>query len=264
MQRDSVGGTILVAAVLCVVCSVVVSAATVALKPVQEINNTFNKNKNVLEAAGIVKADESKAKVEEEFKKVDKIFVNLVTGDVVSDEELKEAGVADPKTFNPFDARENAQLNRAVEGLNGFPMTCKYAAVYLIKNDDESLKSVVLPVFGKGLWSTMLGYLALKSNLETGQGITFYSQGETPGLGGEVENPKWKAQWDGKELRDAKGDVLVDVVKGQAANNSQIDGLSGATITTKGVNNLVRFWLGPQGYGPFLENLKAKEKKSDG
>ena len=264
MQRDSVGGTITVAAVLCVFCSVLVSSATVALKPTQEINEEFNKNKNVLEAAGIVKADESKAKVEAEFKKVDKIFVNLETGDLVSEEELKEAGITDPATFDPFEARENPKLNRLVAGLNGFPKTCKYAVVYLIKNDDKSLKDVVLPVYGKGLWSTMKGFLALKSNLETAQGITFYSQGETPGLGGEVENPKWKAQWDGKELRDAKGDVLVEVVKGQAANDSQIDGLSGATITTKGVNNLVRFWLGPDGYGPFLENLQAKEKKSDG
>jgi len=263
MRRDSVAGTILVAAVLCVVCSVIVSGTAVGLKSLQQANAKLDKQRNVLAAAGLLKPGDTAAEVEKTFENnFEKQFINLETGEVVSPEELKEAGVAEPSTYDPAEARDNPKLNRSVEGLSGIQKTEKYTEVYLVKGSDGSLEGVVLPIYGKGLWSTMYGFLALQADLTTAKGITFYQHGETPGLGGEVDNPNWKAQWPGKEVRSEDGEVLIEVVKGQGSGESEVDGLSGATITTNGVNNFVRFWLGDEGFGPFLKNLESKEKSN--
>lgn len=263
MQRDSVTGTIVVAAVLCVVCSVVVSAAAVVLKPYQEENAKLDKQKNVLAAAGLLEEGDDATAIATKFEKVDRQIVNLDTGEVPSEEELKEAGITNPDEYDQKAAADDPQLNRAVEGLPGLETTAKYADVYVVKSDDGKLQTVILPIYGKGLWSTMYGFLAIDSDLKTAKGITFYEHGETPGLGGEVDNKKWKGYWPGKKLRDDEGNVLIEVVKGQGSGDSEVDGLSGATITTNGVNDFVRFWLGEEGFGPYLKNLESKEN-SDG
>ncbi|MOA31350.1 Na(+)-translocating NADH-quinone reductase subunit C [compost metagenome] len=117
---------------------------------------------------------------------------------------------------------------------------------------------------GYGLWSTLYGFLALKGDLNTVVGLGFYQHGETPGLGGEVDNPKWKALWNGKSLFDEQGQLAIQIIKGsvdaQSPNAShQVDGLAGATLTSKGVHNLLHFWLGENGFGPFLAKLNNGE-----
>src|SRR3990167_8268880 len=115
-----------------------------------------------------------------------------------------------------------------------------------------------------GLWSTLYGFIAIKGDLNTVAGMGFYQHAETPGLGGEVDNPKWKAQWLGKTLFDEDGKLSVAVVKGGVDPQSpkavhQVDALAGATLTSKGVDNLLNFWLGQNGFGPFIANLRAGE-----
>ena len=262
MRRDTVGGTILVAAVLCVVCSVVVSAAAVLLRPLQDANALLDKQRNVLAAAGLLEVGDTAADVSAKFKKVEMQIVNLETGQIASEEEVDRA------TFDQANSRTDSTLNRAIPPgtLPGFAYTEKYSEVYLVKSDDGALQQVVLPIYGKGLWSTMQGFIALESDLQTAKGLTFYSHGETPGLGGEVDNPNWKAQWPGTHLLDEEGNVIVQVRKAGSVTDeeTQIDGLSGSTITTNGVNDFVRFWLGEHGFGPFLDNLKSQKENSDG
>jgi Na+-transporting NADH:ubiquinone oxidoreductase subunit C len=125
------------------------------------------------------------------------------------------------------------------------------------------IEKLVIPVRGYGLWSTLYGYLALEGDLETVAGLGFYDQKETPGLGGEVDNPLWKAKWPGVQLYDEAGDPAVHLVKKRSPDGSdaaahEVDALSGATITTRGVQNLVRFWTSDLGYGPYLKRLKAE------
>jgi Na+-transporting NADH:ubiquinone oxidoreductase subunit C len=91
--------------------------------------------------------------------------------------------------------------------------------------------------------------------------VTFYDHAETPGLGGEVDNPRWKDSWKGKQAIDETGKVKIEVLKGvvdtsRPESKYQIDGLSGATLTTRGVDNIVKFWLGDDGYGSLLKRLK--------
>ena len=123
----------------------------------------------------------------------------------------------------------------------------------------EGKECIVLPIHGKGLWSTMYGYLAIKRDLTEVVGITFYEHGETPGLGGEIDNKAWKAQWPGRAVFEGT-DVKLGVVKAMAPRDEayQVDGLSGATITTNGVDATIKLWLGPAGYGPYLKKVKGE------
>ncbi|MEM1378083.1 MAG: Na(+)-translocating NADH-quinone reductase subunit C, partial [Pseudomonadota bacterium] len=141
----------------------------------------------------------------------------------------------------------------------GIVRQAKYATVYLLRDDAGEIDKVILPIHGYGLWSTLYGFIALEENGNDIFGLQFYEHAETPGLGAEVDNPRWKAQWNGKRLYDDSGDLVITVAKAAppAGPDHHIDALAGATLTSVGVDNLVRFWMGEQGFEPFLDNLKA-------
>jgi Na+-transporting NADH:ubiquinone oxidoreductase subunit C len=130
--------------------------------------------------------------------------------------------------------------------------------------NDQGIETMILPIHGYGLWSTLYGFIALEGDLKTVVGLGFYQHAETPGLGGEVDNPNWRQQWTGKVVYDEDGEVAVQVLKGSVDSSNpnaehQVDGLAGATLTSRGVEALVRFWLGENGFGPFLENINEGE-----
>ncbi len=260
MARDSVSRTLLVATVLCVVCSVLVASAAVGLRTRQEANKLEDQRKNVLIAAGLY--DDRKNRPEEVndifHAQIKRVLIDLETGEPATSDEVN------PETYDQREAARNPKLSAPVEppdGLGGIKRREKYAFVYEVKDESGRIEQVVLPIYGKGLWSTLYGFLAVANDGVTVRGITFYQHGETPGLGGEVDNPHWKAQWNGKKLFDEKGQVEIDVIKGVVSDRTEnaqykIDGLSGATITSNGVERLVRFWVGPDAFGPFLEKLR--------
>jgi Na+-transporting NADH:ubiquinone oxidoreductase subunit C len=258
MARDSILGTLLVAFVLCVVCSVLVSAAAVLLNPRQQENKALYEKTNILRAAGLIGKKATAKEVETIYEsRVRKLLVNLDEAKVVPTEEVPY------DDYNPRDAADDDDLSKeiTVEGPTpGVDRRPNMLFLYevMAEGSETDVEQYVLPIYGKGLWSTLYGFLAIQSDGVTIKGITFYEHGETPGLGGEVENPNWQAQWDGKLAYNEEGEVIVRVVKGTVEPGSEadryaIDGLSGATITTNGVSNFVRYWLGPDGFGPFLK-----------
>ena len=268
-QRDSIGQTLLVATVLCVVCSLVVSVAAVGLKDKQEENKLLDRQRNILDAAGLSFGEFGKSATKLSRDQIDKLYsrvseklVNLQTGEFVTD--------MDPAKYVPREAAERIADSIPItdpEFDPGVARREKIAKVYMVtKPGSEGFQQVVLPVYGKGLWSTLYGYLALRSDLKTIQGLTFYEHGETPGLGGEVDNPAWKAQWEGQQLYNDKGQPAAFVYKGTApdSNPYAVDGLSGATITSRGVTNLIRYWASDDGYGKFLTQLKKHESQTAG
>jgi len=256
-SKDSIGRTITVAVLLCVVCSVVVSAAAVLLKPKQVANKNLDRQTNILAAAGIPTDGRDVQAVFDEL--IEKRYVDLRTG--------KFTEVADPARYDARKAAKEAdtgfKLGRQ-EDLASIKYQAKVMPVYLVKSDSpEGFDKMILPVHGYGLWSTLYGFLALESDLNTVVGLGFYSHAETPGLGGEVDNPAWKALWPGKQVYPAGSmEPALGLIKGNVDPGSdnakyQVDGLSGATLTSRGVTNLVHFWMGENGYAPFLSNLKA-------
>jgi Na+-transporting NADH:ubiquinone oxidoreductase subunit C len=256
MQRDSISNTIVVATLLCIVCSVLVSSAAVFLSDLQEANKVQERKRNILKAAGLY--DEN-AELEELFQRVETRVVDLETGRFVSESEI------DPREYDPREAAKDPERSVKIDpeqDIAGIKRRPKYELVYLVKKDGK-LDQVVLPIEGKGLWSTLYGYLALDADMETIRGITFYEHGETPGLGGEIDNPKWQEQWEGKEAFGPEGEPQIEVVHGTVNRERpeakyQVDGLAGATITSRGVTNLVQFWLGEKGFRTFLENLEKE------
>ncbi|MEM7096982.1 MAG: Na(+)-translocating NADH-quinone reductase subunit C [Pseudomonadota bacterium] len=261
-DKDSLSNTFIVAFAVCLVCSVIVSGIAVALKPQQLLNKELDQKQNILRAAGMldegVSVDDQGRGVDELFAEFTAHVVDLDTGELVEDMESQGfdpiKAAKDPAISIALDAGQDIATLRRRENLS----------IIYIRRVEGALDKVVLPVRGYGLWGTMFGYLALDADLNTISGIGFYQHKETPGLGGEVDNPSWKAQWPGVQLFNASGQPDVRLVKRRSAQDSdaaayEIDALSGATFTTKGVQNLVNFWTGELGFGPFLQKLKASQ-----
>ncbi len=251
-NKDSLGRVLGVALALCVVCSVIVSTAAVVLKPQQEANKTRDLKRNILMAAGLFDASQT---VEAQFELVTTRVVDLDRGEYRDD--------IDPLTYDQRAAARDAAMSTQLSSeadIAKIQRRENLSLVYLVNNASGQLDKVILPIRGYGLWSTLYGFVALDSDANTIAGLGFYEHGETPGLGGEIDNPRWKAIWEGKKTyRD--GRVAISVVKGAVNTSSpaaqwQVDGLSGATLTSRGVNNLVQYWLGADGFEPYLDNLR--------
>ncbi|MDA9687451.1 Na(+)-translocating NADH-quinone reductase subunit C [bacterium] len=252
MGNDSISKTFGVALALCIVCAVVVSSAAVILRPTQEVNKLLDLKTNILASAGLLREGVA---IETQFEQISTRVVDMETGrftdavDAASYDQRKAS--KDPSMSVALDPKQDpAKIKRRAN----------YATVYLVEGD-QGIEKIILPVKGYGLWSTLYGFLALEADLQTVAGIGFYEHTETPGLGGEIDNPKWKAGWIGKQAYN-QGELVISVLKGKAdmsraGSESQIDGLAGATLTTRGVDNLVRYWLGDEGFRPLINYLKA-------
>ena len=253
MQRSPIY-TILFATAVCIVCAIVVSSSAVSLKERQDINAALEKQRNVLQAAGLMGSDEkfTPEEVAKEFEHIEMVVVDLATGqpspeiDPATFDQAKEAKDPDTSTVAPA----NPSLVKRLPN---------HSMVYRVLDENGDLDSLVLPIEGYGLWKFLYGFIALENDLNTVRGITYYEHGETPGLGGEVDNPRWKQKWVGRKVFDDSGEPKIEVIKGYAGpaetDPYEIDGLSGATLTSRGVTNMIHFWLGENGFGPYLENL---------
>lgn len=271
LPNDSFKKTVAVALALCLVGAIVVSGSAVILRPLQDWNKSKDEKVNILEVAELYQKGTD---VEAAFKNVEPRIVDLATGDYVKD--------VDPATYDQWKAAKDPAQSEAIpanKDIASIKRKPKYAKVYLVKEGDK-LKSVILPVNGYGLWSTMFGFMALEADGETVVGMNLYDQAETPGLGGEVVNPKWKALWKGKKVYNFSGkevhesnlsekgqtieigEVALGLVKGSVdpskpGSEYQVDALAGATLTSRGVSNLVQYWMSKEGYGLYLAKLRS-------
>ena len=265
--KDTVRQTFIVALTLCLVASIVVSGAAVMLKPTQIRNQTLDQKKNILLAAGLLEPDGdfSVERIEDVFSQVEARVVALETGEY--------AGDVDPASFDQRKATRDPATSRSLdpsEDVASIGRRPEHASVYLVKDAASGAVSrIIIPVHGYGLWSTMYGYLALETDTRTVAGLTFYEQGETAGLGSEVANPQWLALWPGKQVFDDNWKTDITVIKGSVdaqnpAASHQVDGLAGATLTANGVTNLMQFWLGDLGFGPYLAKFRENEGSAEG
>jgi Na+-transporting NADH:ubiquinone oxidoreductase subunit C len=254
-MRNEALKTITVAGLLCMVCSVIVSVTATRLKPQQKLNAEIDVKRNILTAAGMIDTSASDDDVVSTFESVETVLINLEDGslnttiDAKTYDQKKAAKMPDQSVKIPAD-----------KDVAGLSTRAKVAKAYLVKTDG-AIDSVIVPIISKGLWSTMYGFMALAGDTNTVKGFAYYAQGETPGLGGEVDNPKWKAQWVGKKIFDAAGNVAMELAKAISSDKEQhqVDSLSGATITANGVTYSMQYWFGDHGYRKFLDRIKAGE-----
>ena len=255
-SRDSVKNTLTVAIGLSLICSILVASTAVILKPTQLRNEEVFRQKIILDVAGLMQPD---ADIDELFANIETRIVDLATGEYVDD--------IDANSFDAAVAATDPDLGIAVPAdldIGGIRRRAIYAPVYLVMNNDD-VEQIILPVYGSGLWSTMYGYLALADDGVTVKGLRFYAHAETPGLGDQLDKPAWREQWKGKRIVDADGQLRIEVIRGfvQTDDNDsaiyQIDGLAGATLTGRGVTNLVHYWIGQHGFGPYLQNFRQSD-----
>ena len=242
-MNESITKTIGVAFCVCLICSLVVSFSAVSLRDLQNENKLNDKRIKILQAADIYNPDED---IKQQFLKLETKFVNFETGklmDTYMDFSLEE--------YDPILATRDSNLSTKVptsEDIAVIKNRENIGKIFILRNDDYSINKLILPIRGYGLWGTLYGYISIENDFNTIAGIEFYDHKETPGLGAEVDNPKWKNLWPGKEIY------------GKVDNNDkdaqyEIDGLSGATITSRGVTNMITYWFGESGYSKLFKEL---------
>jgi len=252
-KTDTVLRTLLVALFVSLVCSSFVASAAVVLKPRQVENAILEMRRNILVVAGLWAPE---ADVDELFESVEPRVVDLETG--------AYAEGIDPATYDPVEAAKDPASSVRVPSeidIAKVGRRAKHALVYLVRRDGEVSK-IILPISGYGLWSTLYGFLALEADANTVSDITFYAHGETPGLGDFIVKPEWRELWRGKRAFDDSGALELQVIKGRVSADDpladyHVDGVSGATLTGNGVSNMMKYWLGDHGYGPFLKSIQG-------
>ena len=264
-NKDSLANVLTVSVLLCLVCSAVVSVAAVSLRERQDENEKLAKQHNRLIAAGLVDADASNEQIDAAYSaRIREQWIDLTEGTPVL------APDPESKAYDFEAAADDDDLSAEIPPGYGVPgRRPLIAPVYQVLSEDGArVERIVLPVSGKGLWSTLRAYLALDVNFAEDSpkdrfpiaGVTFYEQAETAGLGAEVENPIWQEDWQGRFAFDEEWSPQFDVAKVPAAEGTdtaayQVDALAGATITSNGVENMINYWLSEDAFGAYLRRL---------
>ena len=215
--------------IITLVASLLLALASTQLKELQEFNVELDKKKNILKCIGkdlaLMNAD---AIIKEYKSNISNIILNS-NGDI---------------TANIASENLESVPNKSTGEVKYFLNKIEYLPAYKSSNPE----AFIIPISGKGLWSTLFGYFALEMDLNTVIGITFYKHGETPGLGGEVEKEWFQNNFVGKKIFNQTGKLVsIKVVKGKVndvysgeALNHGVDGISGATITSRGVSYFLK------------------------
>jgi Na+-transporting NADH:ubiquinone oxidoreductase subunit C len=251
-NKESFGKTLGVVVAVCLVCSIIVSAAAIGLRKPKEANALLYKQTYILEAAGLLeKAGDDIVGTFEKY--VESKVLDLDTGEFTD----KFHGTTDAAIYDQYKSARKDGIRPPNDTAKLIRRPNK-VSVYYIKDDAGKKELIILPVNGSGLWNMMYAFLAIEMDGNTISSLVYYDHKETPGLGGEVQNSRWKALWPGKKLFDASGKVAIKVVKGgaKAGDINGVDALSGATLTSNGVQLSLEYWLGENGYGPFLTKVQ--------
>lgn len=254
VRKESVTRTLLVAFFVSLVCSSLVASAAVLLKPRQVANALLDIRRNILEAAGLM---DPEADINELFAHIETRVIDFETGAYLDQ--------VHPESFDPVDDAKDPELGLAIPpelDVARVGRRAKRGLVYLVRDGDEVTR-IILPVSGYGLWSTLYGFIAIEPDGNTVADLVFYSHGETAGIGDFLTKATWRAGWPGKRIYDDAGGLRLEVFKGRVAADDplrdyRVDGVSGATLTGNGVTNLIRYWLGDHGYGPFLRRFRGE------
>lgn len=256
-SKESMSNTLMVAVSVSLVCSVLVATAAVLLKPQQLANEEEFRQRIIVDVAGF---DQSSADLATLFGKIEPRLIEFESGEYVDTPDVNDFDAAEAAISPDLGVSIPAELDIASVRRRAI-----YGAVYLVMEGDE-VQQIILPVHGAGLWSTMYGYLALDNDAETVRGLRFFAHAETPGLGDQIDKPAWREQWVGQQLFDENGDPRIEVIKGTVDPSSptakyEIDGLAGATLTARGVTNLVHYWVGEHAYGPYLNRRRQEAQR---
>ncbi len=238
-----------VAFLVALCCAIIVSSASIVLEPRQTAHLEAERAARM---AAMLQALPGMAEVlaESGADSLTTYLVDLSSGQIATGETTEtydtNAAAADPTT---------AVIIPAEVDIAGLRQRAPFAPVHVLERDGR-VELVVLPVSGTGYQSRIHALLALEADLRTVAALTITAQAETAGLGARIEDAEWQALWSGRDVADDNGEIVIAVVRGQASGPHEVDGISGATRTGNGVTNMLQYWLGDHGFGPFLEQLR--------
>ncbi|MDC0546877.1 Na(+)-translocating NADH-quinone reductase subunit C [Gammaproteobacteria bacterium] len=259
-MNDSIVKTLGVAFAICLICSLVVSSTAVSLRDMQNENKANDKRTKILQAAGIFNPE---LDIKEQFNQLEEKYLDFNSGKLLRGSDLEVfleehngdydqiAATRKPEYSTSLNSSEDIAIIKNRENVGKF---------FILRNKDNSIDKIILPVRGYGLWGTLFGYISIEEDFNTVAGLEFYDHKETPGLGAEVDNPKWKALWPGKQLYK-NNIVSLEVIKGKVPVDDKnldykVDGLSGATLTSRGVTNMLKYWFSDSGYANLFSELE--------
>ena len=253
-MNDSLIKTLAVAFSVCLICSLVVSSSAVSLRDLQKENKLNDRRLKVLQVADIYDPELS---ISEQFLQLESKFIDFDTGRIFT--EYNNFNIDE---YDQVKATKDSNLSKAIPASDDIAIIKNrenVGKIYILRDDLKNIDKLILPIRGYGLWGTLFGFIAIESDFNTVSGIEFYEHKETPGLGAEVDNPKWKTSWKGKKIYD-DNQVTLKVIKGKVEDGDtmsmyKVDGLSGATITSRGVSNMVSYWFSDSGYANLLKEL---------
>ncbi|MBF9033678.1 FMN-binding protein [Rhodobacterales bacterium HKCCE2091] len=249
LPNDSRAKTVFVAFAVSAICAVLVSGATVMLRPIQAANRAAEEQARI---EALVRGVPGMSELlEETGGTLSTVVIDLGSGRASPDvtPETLETALADPGNWSAIEAGDD---------LAGLGQRPDVAQIYLLR-DGERISLVLLPISGQGYNGRIDAILALRGDMNTIAGIAVTRHSETPGLGGRIEEAAWQASWPGTEVRDDEGTIRFTVARGTASSIHEVDGITGATRTSSAMTRIVRFWLGPEGYGPFLDAVNRGE-----
>lgn len=244
MKRDSNSYIFLYATILVVIVAVLLAVAATALKPAQEENAKTEKRVQILSAIGVT--DDVQA------QKDKKSYVGGLYAKHIKEQRVVSFDGSSKVTDAAFDLELSQQLKRqAMSGDGEFP-------IFIAELTDGSRK-YIFPMAGTGLWGPIWGYLALNDDLNTVYGAAFSHKGETPGLGAEIATPLFANEFKGKRLYEGGTFRSIAVVKRNAEGAYEVDGISGGTMTSNGVQRMIKESLSM--YGNYIAQQRAGGSK---
>jgi len=255
MNEESVSRTLLIAALVALFCSALVAGAVHILRPIQQALTLLERNSSILQVAGRLPEAGSDRDRVNAYLALDARLLDLTT-----DRFAQTVPGLDPASFDHWaltaDSEYALPLTVPTANSAGLTWVPRYVPVYLVWGA-AGLERLVLPIHGTGMWSTLQGHLALKADFNTIAALHIFRHGETPGIGDRIQDPTWEASWAGRRAYDLAGDVAIRVGRADTADGTyRVDLISGASVTSMAVGDLVRFWLGPAAYGPWLQRLR--------
>ncbi len=249
LPMESRPKTILAAFVVSAVCAVLVSSATVILRPIQAANRAAEEEARV---EALVRGIPGMSDLLTEVGgSLSTVVVDLERGRAAHDVTPSTllATLADTSNWTSLDPSQD------LAGLGARP---DYAQVFLLRDNDR-VSLLLLPIAGQGYNGRIEAVLAVRGDMNTIAGVTITRQSETPGLGGRIEEMAWQSSFPGRQIFDDEGTVRFSVARGSASSIHEVDGITGATRTSNAITQIVRFWLGPDGYGPLIAAISRGE-----
>lgn len=248
--NESRAKTIVVALLLSVVCSVLVTTATVVLRPIQTQNRAAEEQLRLDQLLASIPGM-SEIVTEAGGSALTSVIVDLTEARAVQrlDSASLQAALDDPGNWSQLAPEQDTA------GIGARP---DIAQIFLLRDEDR-ISLLILPILGAGYNGPIRAMLALRGDMVTIAGLTITDQSETPGLGARIEEDAWQAQFAGKQLADEAGRLQFSVARGAARTEYEVDGITGATRTSNAITRMIRFWVGPDGYGPLIDAVRRGE-----